>query len=102
MGIIDIYDNTDVDRTHGIKKIVNLISNDWGVDLKSSKTLDMFAGDGSFCTDILLSLVSKNSVCWDIDPLKLEKIKLKYNIKTISGDVINSIKNNKDKFGGRK
>ena len=37
MGIIDIYDNTDVDRTHGIKKIVNLISNDWGVDLKSSK-----------------------------------------------------------------
>ena len=98
MGIVDIYNNnTDVDRTYGIKKVINLL-NTWEVDLKSSKTLDMFAGDGSFCTDILLSLVSKDSVCWDIDSLKLEKIKTKHNIKTVNDDVISSIKNNKDKF----
>ena len=98
MGIVDIYNNnTDVDRTYGIKKVINLL-NTWGVDLKFSKTLDMFAGDGSFCTDILLSLVSKDSVCWDIDSLKLEKIKTKHNIKTVNDDVISSIKNNKDKF----
>ena len=98
MGIVDIYNNnTDVDRTYGIKKVINLL-NTWGVDLKSSKTLDMFAGDGSFCTDILLSLVSKDSVCWDIDSLKLEKIKTKHNIKTVNDDVISSIKINKDKL----
>ena len=98
MGIIDIYNNdTNVDRTYGIKKIIDLISNDWGIDLKSSKTLDMFAGDGSFCTDVLLSSVSKNSICWDIDPIKLKKIN-KRGIKTRSGDIINSIKNNTDKF----
>jgi len=97
MGIVDIYNNTDVDRTYGIRKIIDLISNDWGVDLKSSKTLDMFAGDGSFCTNILLSSVSENSVCWDIDPLKLEKISRR-GIETRSGDIISSIKNNTDKF----
>jgi hypothetical protein len=98
MGVIDIYNNnTDVDRTYGIKKVIDLISNGWGVDLNSSKTLDMFAGDGSFCTDVLLSLVGKNSVCWDIDPIKLEKIN-KRGIETRSGDIINSIKNNTDKF----
>ena len=98
MGVIDIYNNnTDVDRTYGIKKVIDLISNGWGVDLNLSKTLDMFAGDGSFCTDVLLSLVGKNSVCWDIDPIKLEKIN-KRGIETRSGDIINSIKNNTDKF----
>ena len=100
MAIIDILNidsENNIDRTYGIKKIIKLMS-EWGVSLKDSKTLDMFAGDGSWCSNILLSLVNTNSVCWDIDPFKLDSIKQKFNLKTKNGDIFKLLKNNKEKY----
>lgn len=100
MAIIDISNNIphgEVDRTHGIKEVISTIT-DWGVDIKNSKALDMFAGDGSWCSNVLLPLVNKESVCWDIDSTKLKTLNQNYGLKTVSGDVLTSIKNNRESF----
>tara|TARA_B100000963_G_scaffold352600_1_gene366033 strand:+ start:13114 stop:13767 length:654 start_codon:yes stop_codon:yes gene_type:complete len=100
MAIIDISNNIsykEIDRTHGIKEVITTM-NGWGVDIKNSKTLDMFAGDGSWCSNILLPLVSKNSVCWDINSDKLKVLNQNYGLKTVNSDVLTSIKNNQENF----
>tara|TARA_Y100000385_G_C13098418_1_gene642817 strand:- start:577 stop:1203 length:627 start_codon:yes stop_codon:yes gene_type:complete len=58
MAIVDIYNNTGaIDRTSGIKEVIKLIPN-----LASLECLDLFAGDGSFCSYILAQN-TKNITC---------------------------------------
>lgn len=51
MALVDIAKNTDydVDRTHGTREVVQYIKENGGAE----KILDMFAGDGSFCSWLL-------------------------------------------------
>jgi 16S rRNA G966 N2-methylase RsmD len=54
MALVDIYNNKSVDRTAGIRKIIDIIPN-----LKKHTCLDLFAGDGSFCSYLLADAVNK-------------------------------------------
>ena len=53
-----ILDASIIDRTYGIREVLRLLHFK-GVDLSSFSCLDLFAGDGTFCTDLLFQEVSK-------------------------------------------
>ena len=61
MALVDIAKNTDydIDRTHGTREVIDYIrKNDDSVD----EVLDVFAGDGSFCSWLLYRLKSTNEL----------------------------------------
>ena len=69
MALVDIAKNTDynIDRTHGTKEVIQYIKENDG----ASNVLDIFAGDGSFCSWLLYRVSDKlpnvTHLEWDKD-----------------------------------
>lgn len=91
--MIDIYNppkNLLIDRTYGIKKVIQQLKID-NFDIFSSSVLDVFAGDGSYCSFILGDIV-KNIDCISTSIEDLKNVsKLIPNAITILGDSFNEI-----------
>lgn len=71
MALVDIAKETgDVDRTHGINQVLkHFKENKYTVN----NVLDLFAGDGSFCSWLLYSLETKDGTLPNIDHLELDQ-----------------------------
>ena len=65
--MIDIFYNKDknIDRTFGIKRVINYLKGK-NVRLQDMKAVDTFAGDGTFCSHLLATEV-KNMDCFELD-----------------------------------
>ena len=65
--MIDIFYNKgkNIDRTFGIKKVINYLKGK-NVRLQDMKAVDTFAGDGTFCSHLLATEV-KNMDCFELD-----------------------------------
>ena len=80
--MIDIYyeNGYDVDRTYGIKKIIEYLKIKQ-INLKEMSCVDLFSGDGTFCTRLLAKEV-KHIDCFEI--VKDTYIRLKDNLANVS------------------
>jgi len=72
--VIDIYYNLNknIDRTFGIKEVINYLT-DININLKNMNAVDIFAGDGTFCSHLLAAKV-KTMDCFEIDGKIFEKL----------------------------
>ena len=88
MALIDIAEQKgDVDRSHGIVESLKVIKDQWQVDMSEMNVLDMFAGDGTWCTSKIKDEVAAMTCC-DIDANKLAKIE---GVKRVSGDIFDCL-----------
>ena len=90
--IVNINNNSTIDRTYGIKQILSQFNQDL-FQVNQSSVLDIFAGDGSYCS-YLLGNKAKSIDCISINQDNLDNIsKIIPKATTILGDSFQVIKN---------
>ena len=89
--ILDLPKNSLEDRTYGIKQVLQQFESD-NFDVASSSVLDIFSGDGSYCSYLLGDVVKDiDCISTSLDDLK-NVSKLIPNATTILGDSFDVIK----------
>jgi len=83
--ILDLHKDSIISRTYGIKQVLEQLKTD-NFDISSASVLDIFAGDGSYCS-FMLGDVAKDIDCISTSEEDLKNVcRLMPNATTILGD----------------
>jgi len=87
--MIDIYYDTDydIDRTYGIRKVLEMLK-DKDYDLKEFYALDAFSGDGTFCTFVIADEVNQID-CIEKDEIIFKKLVDNFSSKNSVNEFLN-------------